>query len=173
MSMQREPGQSGASLLEAILFIVVLGVAGAAVVGVYAQAGRDGARLGARFEAQQIAHALMQEVLARPARCGSLTPADGFGPEAGETRASPYDNVNDYHGYDSQADGGLRFPSGPRLDIDGDGGDDLAGYRARVQVVATPFGGVPGPDSLRVTVSVTPPVGEPVVLDALRLCYRS
>lgn len=165
--------QQGATLIEAILFIVILGVAGAALIGVYAQAGRNGALLSAQAEARHIAHALMQEVLARPARCGSLTPADGPGPEAGETRASPYDNVNDYHGYDSQAAGGLRFLSGEVVDADADGHNDLMAHRARISVTPQPFGGVPPQDGLRVTVTVTPPVGGPVVLEAWRFCYRT
>ncbi|MCX7672152.1 MAG: hypothetical protein N2Z63_00920 [Thiobacillaceae bacterium] len=167
-----QPGERGATLIEAVIFMAIIGVAAAAIVGVYAQAGRAGAELATRFEAQQLAHALMQEVLARPARCGSLTPGEAFGPEPGETRATPFDHVNDYHGFDTGT-AGPRFLSGEMVDADGDGRNDLAGYRVRVSVRPLVYGGVPAVDSLRVTVTVTPPAGADVVLEALRFCHLS
>lgn len=165
--------QHGFSLIEALIFIVTLGVAAAAILGVFAQAGGDAGRLHSRFVAQRIAQSYLQEVMARPARCGSLTPGDGPGPEAGETRASPYDNVNDYQGYDSALAGGIRFPSGQAVDIDADGQADLSGYRLRIAVTPYAYAGVPAADGLLVSVSVRTPTGEDVRLNGLRLCYRS
>lgn len=157
--------QIGATLIEALLFIVLVGIAGAAIVGVFGQAGRDAGALGTHFEAHRIAQAFLQEVLARPARCAAA--GEGWGPEAGETRAA-YDHVNDYHGYDVQ---GVRFPSSEAVDLDGDGVNDLRDYRVRITVTQPGLGGIPATDTLRVSVRVDHAAGETVQAEAWRFCY--
>lgn len=173
MCCGRPGGDAGYTLVEALAFIVILSIAAASLLAVYAFASRGSTDLVPQFEARQIAQALIQEVLARPVRCGRSTPSDSPGPEPGETRATPYDNVDDYHGFDTQSAGGIRFLSGEPVDIDGDGNNDLQGYRAQIRVVPFTIAPVPLNDAWRVTVRVTPPVGGDVVMDAVRICYRS
>lgn len=173
MHAAKSEREQGFTLVEALLFMIILGIAATTLLAVYAFAGRSSANLGPQFEARQIAYALVQEVLARPLRCGSATPGDAPGPEAGETRATPFDNINDYHGFDSQSAGGVRFLSGQPVDVDADGNNDLQGHRAHIRVVPLAIAPVPASDAWRVTVSVTPPVGAEVVMDAVRFCYRT
>jgi hypothetical protein len=100
--------------------------------------------------------------------------SEGMGPEAGETRYSitqPFDNVNDYHGFDSNT----AVPSGIR-DIDGTLIAGLDGYRVTVSVAGQPLGGIVNdingdPQSLLVTVTVTGPGNTTVVLSGYRSRY--
>lgn len=165
--------QCGLTLIELLLFIVIVGVAATAMLTVFAGLGRSSASLLPEVQAQVLAAGMMQEILARPAFCGSSTPADGLGPEAGETRATPYNNANDYHGYDSDAAGGIAFMDGVPLDTDANGHADFAGYRVQVAIASATLPPVPAADTQQVTVTVTPPVGAPVRLDAVRLCYAT
>ncbi len=171
MRSERPVDEQGYTLMEALVFIIILGIAATTLLAVYAFAGRNAGAQGAQFEARQIAYAFVQEALARPVRCGDATPGDAPGPEAGETRATPYDHVNDYDGFDSQSAGGIRFLSGQPVDAEADGNPDLQGYRVRISVVPYAIAPVPANDAWRVTVRVTPPVGAEVVMDAVRICY--
>ena len=161
------PGrQRGISLVELVLFIVIVGVAMAGVLLVMNVTTAHSADPLLRKQALAIAEALMEEVQLMPfTECepdafnGSVAPAscatlEAIGPEAGEARGSlntPFDNVNDYHGFQLQAGDG---------DIGGTGGVTVpAGYVASVAIAqggAFGPGGVqvPGTDALRITVSV-------------------
>jgi len=100
--------------------------------------------------------------------------AEGMGPEAGETRYSatqPFDNVNDYHGFDSDT----AVPSGIR-NIDGTLIAGLSGYRVTVSVSGQTLGGVGNdvngnPQSLLITVTVTGPGNTTVVVSGYRTRY--
>ena len=94
-----------------------------------------------------------------PTKCAA-TP-EGVGPEAGETRHSaavPYDNVSDYHGF-SMA--GVRDITNAPI-----GG--LGGYSASVSVVQGGLGIGAAADVLRITVTVTGPGNDSIVLDGYR-----
>lgn len=104
-----------------------------------------------------------------PAEC---TTPQGVAPQPGETRtgtATPFDNVGDYHGYDSDAES----PPGIR-DITGTAIAGLAGYRVQVSLAQHALPTVPGvPDvpataTLLVTVTVTGPASTSVVLHGYR-----
>jgi len=100
--------------------------------------------------------------------------AEGMGPEAGETRYSvtqPFDNVNDYHGFDSDT----ASPSGIR-NIDGTLIAGLDGYRVTVSVAGQALGGVGNdvngnPQSLLITVTVTGPGNTTVAVSGYRTRY--
>jgi type II secretory pathway pseudopilin PulG len=104
--------------------------------------------------------------------CPVLTEA--MGPEPGETRYSsalPFDNVNDYHGFDSNT----AVPSGIR-NIDGTAVAGLDGYRITVSVEGQTFGGIGNdaagnPQSLLITVTVTGPGNTTVTLNGYRTRY--
>jgi Tfp pilus assembly protein PilV len=105
---------------------------------------------------------------------GCPTLAEAIGPEPGETRYStvtPFDNVNDYHGFDSNT----ATPSGIR-NIDGTLIAGLEGYRVTVSVAGQPLGGI-GNDaggnaqSLLITVTVTGPGNTTVTLNGYRTRY--
>jgi MSHA pilin protein MshD len=108
--------QHGATLIELIVFIVIVGVALTGMLTVLNLTGRTGADPMIRKQMLAIAEGLMEEVAAQPftwcdpddptaATANNVTvfctlPVEAIGPEAGETRLlnPPFDNVNDYNG---------------------------------------------------------------------------
>lgn len=104
MSIRR---QSGVTLIELILFILIVGIALAAILGVMNVTTRNSADPARTKQALMIAEGLLEEVqLARFTKCdpsgevdasGACTIPEAWGqvsPEPAGTR--PYDNVNDY-----------------------------------------------------------------------------
>ena len=100
--------------------------------------------------------------------------AEAMGPEPGETRYSstlPFDNVNDYHGFDS----GTAVPSGIR-NIDGTLIVGLESYRVTVSVAGQTLGGIGNdvlgnPQTLLITVTVTGPGNTTVTMNGYRTRY--
>lgn len=190
--------QRGISLVELIMFVVIVGVAVAGVLAIFNVATQKSADPAARKQLQAIAEAMLQEVQLMPftycdpddanaATAGAATvggancaaTVEAIGPEAGETRynaANPFDNVNDYHGFDTDT----ATPSGI-ADLSGAAIAGLAGYRAQVTVTAQALG--PGgsqvpandgngrPQSLLIDVTVTSPRGETLALSGYRTRY--
>ena len=173
--------ERGLSLIELLVFIVVVGVAVTGVMSVYSLNARTSADPMVRKQALAIAESLLEEVLAKPytycdpddanaetasnpAGCAAVAET-AMGPEAGETRYSnltPFDNVNDY---DSLSMAGIR-------DLNGDDVDGLGGYSASVQVQpAGAFNGIPADETLLVTVTVTAPGNHNVSLSGYRTRY--
>jgi len=169
--------QRGLSLIELVMFIVVLGIALAAVLSLFGQAVARSADPALQRQALAIAESLLEEAMLMPftfcdpddanletatssAGCASLS--EGLGPEAGETRfATPqFDNVNDYNGY---AMAGI-------VDITNTAVAGLSGYSASVAVSPDALGSLTAAsgDVLRVRVTVTGPGGTSVVLDGYR-----
>jgi MSHA pilin protein MshD len=177
--------QRGVTLIEAILFMVVVGVAVVGVLTVFMTTTRSSADPLVRKQALAIAESLLEEVRMMPftfcdpddpnvttatSAAGCTTP-EAVGPEVaqGETRYSatfPFDNVNDCHGFDTAA----AVPAGI-CDISGACIAALAGYRAQVTVAATAFNGIPAAEALLITVSVTGPTAEVIQLSAVRTRY--
>jgi len=167
--------QRGFTLIELIMFIVVISGALAGVLTVFIQATRGSADPQLRRQAMAIAESLLEEVQLMPftycdpddavaetaVSAASCTTAEAMGPEAGETRtASPqFDNVNDYNGYTMTA--GITSITGAAV-------PGLGAYSASVSVQAAALGSVPSTDALRITVTVTGPGGTQVKLEGWR-----
>lgn len=174
--------QRGLSLIEVVVFIVVLGIAIAGMAILYNQITLASVDPLVRKQAVAIANSLMEEIQLRPftfcdpddplvftatvpGDCGTQ---EGIGQEGGETRyADPrYDNVSDYAAF---------LPMiGSIQDISNNTIAGLAGYSAEVAVAVA--GGsfpaaVPADDALRITVTVTGPANVRVVLEGYRLRY--
>lgn len=148
----------GATLVEVVLFIVIIATALTAVLGTLSlTVGRSSDPLVAR-QALAVAESLLQEVLSQPYTAGDLDGgANAIGPEAGETRFStttPFDHVDDYHGYSMS---GIVKPDGIPL-------AGLAGYGASVAVGAQAVDNIAAGEGLLVTVTVTGPGGYSVAL---------
>ncbi|MBW8329843.1 MAG: type II secretion system protein [Thiobacillus sp.] len=174
--------ERGLSLIELLVFIVVVGIAVTGVLSVYSLNARSSADPMVRKQALAIAESLLEEVLAKPytycdpddanvesasSPAGCATMAEtAMGPEAGETRYSnltPFDNVNDYDGFPMMA--GI-------VDLGGTAVTGLAGYTAAVQVQpAGAFNGIPAGETLLVTVTVTAPGNQGVSLSGYRTRY--
>lgn len=167
------------TLIELLMFIVIVGIAASAILSVMGNLSRRSAAILPQAQAQAIASGLMDEIMAQPFTfCDPNDPAaatatsvaacavlpEALGPEPGETRggASPFDNVNDYAGYGPAP---IAFPDGSLV-------PNLPGYTAQVAVQAAgAIAGVPAANTLLVTVTVTPPFGGPVRLRAVRIRY--
>lgn len=184
MSMTR---QHGLSIVELLVFIVVVGIAVTGVLQVYSSTSRTSADPLIRKQAMAIAESLLEEVLSKPytycdpddaqadtatsatigpTGCATTTEA-AMGREVaqGEDRYSnttPFDNVNDYNGFSMTGIVGL----------DGLAIPGLAAYTATVRVQsAGAFNGIPAGNTLRVTVTVTGPGNDSMTLTGYRTRY--
>ncbi len=178
--------QRGLSMIELMVFIVVVGIAVTGVLSVYSSTSRTSVDPMVRKQALAVAESLLEEVLSKPytycdpddAQADTATSAaigprvrddtgSGMGPEAGETRYSnitPFDNVNDYNGFSMMLTG--------INDLTGTPVPGLAAYTASVQVQpAGAFNGIPAGETLLVTVTVTGPGNHSISLSGYRTRY--
>ena len=159
----------GLSLIELIVFIVVLSAALAGVLQVFTQATTGSADPAVRRQALAIAQSLLEEAQLMPftycdgddanvaiatSSAGCAGAADAIGAEAGEGRyATPqFDHVNDLDGYAMAA--GI-------VDITNTPVAGLAAYSASVRVAAAALGDITAAsgEALRITVTVSGPGG--------------
>jgi MSHA pilin protein MshD len=183
MSTSKAVRQRGVTLIELILFIVIVSIGVAGVLGVLTFTTKHSADPVRRKQALMIAEALLEEVeLAQFTYCdpgsdnadsaqsvAECTVPEAFGPESGETR--PYDNVNDYGGLATRFNGA----SGSLVDVNGNP-FGVSGYSATLDIQPETLGGVAGgaqddPDVLRITVTVNDGYGQSVRLDGYRTRY--
>jgi MSHA pilin protein MshD len=187
----RGVGCAGATLVELIVFIVIVSLAVAGVLLAINMATRGGADPMIRKNALSIAEALLEEVSLMPftycdaddaqaatataatlGATGCLATVDGIGPEAGESRyaaATPFDHIDDYNG----------FSMSPIVDITNSAIAGLANYSAAVAVTvpAGGLGGIAATDAngqanvLLITVTVNGPQNTSVVLQGYRTKY--
>lgn len=179
--------QRGASLVELVVFIVIVGIGVAGVLAALNAATRGSPDPMVQKQALAIAESLLEEVQLQSftycdpddplaetaASAAACTVAEAIGAEAGETRyAAPFfDNANDYHGFNSATE----VPPGLK-DI---GGTDLglAGYSATIGIVADVLGGIAANDAngrpqvLLITVVVNGPANTSVALQGYRTRY--
>jgi MSHA pilin protein MshD len=178
--------QHGISLIELIMFIVIISASLAGILSVMNLVTRNSANPLIQKQALAIAESLLEEVELMPftfcdpddasavtaasavvggTGCQSMTEGVVLGPEAGETRggATPFDNVDDYNA--------APFVAGALVDISGN--PVPPGYSAAITVAhpAVALGVVPVSETLLITVSVTGPVGGSVILDGYRTRY--
>jgi MSHA pilin protein MshD len=141
--------QSGFSLIELIVTIVILGIAVSAFMMIVSDSVSRSADPMLRTQASAIGHAYLEEVLSMP-----YNDPDGVG---GETRAN-FDDVMDYNGL---SDTGAR-------DINGNLIAALAAYNITVAVTDA---NISGQAMRRVQVNVTQPNGETVTMTGYRGNY--
>jgi MSHA pilin protein MshD len=157
--------QAGLSLVELIMFIIIVGLGVAGIVTVFNVTAQKSADPQVRRQMLAVAEALLEEVELKPftfcdpddpnaataASSANCTGGTGgandesklpLGPEAGETRAT-FDNVSDYNG----------LSLSPASDING---NTISGYSATVSVTQQQLeGSIPLAASVRITVTVT------------------
>jgi MSHA pilin protein MshD len=180
----------GFTLVELALFIAIVGIALAGVLAAYDYAVRGSGDPVVKKQALAIAESLLEEIQQMAftfcdpddpqastaqsasvgaAGCSSAAQVENSGPEAGESRYSastPFDNVNDYHGYDTAAEA----PPGVK-DITNTPIAGLEAYNARVNVTDAVLPGVPAGEALLITVIVDGPTNVSVRLDGYRTRY--
>jgi MSHA pilin protein MshD len=190
MSRATEPRlERGVTLVELIIFIVIVSAAVAGVLMTLDLSNRSSTDPMIQKQALAVAEALLEEVQLQPftycdpddsqaataqsatvgaTGCSAAEAIEGIGPEAPpygpETRtsATPFDNVSDYNG----------FSMGPGItDLEGAAVPGLEAYSATVVVAQQPIGALLAPDSLLITVTVTGPGQTTVVLQGYRVRY--
>lgn len=198
--MRTHPKQRGISLIELIIFIVVVSVALAGILRVMNVTGKSSADPLIHKQSLAIAEALLEEIVLMPftfcdpddpaagldttvdtTACTAPVGGEAIGPEAGETRdpatATPFDNVNDYNG--CQMNTGV---ANAGCDSTGTGGirdinnaviAPAAGYSAAVVVAPNGLAlGLPAnDDALLITVTVTGSNGVSVAMEGIRTRY--
>jgi MSHA pilin protein MshD len=174
--------QSGLTLVELVVFIVVIGIAASGVLLVMNYTTHHSADPQLRKQALDVAEALLEEVemsgftycdpqdanfmtASSPAACASLP--ENAGPEPGNTR--PYDNVNDYVT-------AFGTPQSIVGDVTGNAALIPAGYSATLTETPETLGGIISTASpastnvLRLTVTVSYSGGS-VTLEGYRTRY--
>lgn len=181
MSIGNARREGGFSLVEQIVFIVVVGVAVAGVLLALNVVTRGSVDPMIQKQALAVAEAVLEEVQLQPFTycdpddanaatalnaAGCATTAETLSPEPGESRVSataPFDNVNDYHGFSM---------SGGITDVAGNSIPGLGGYSVSVSVAGQALGGIASSDALLITVTVTHPAITPgLVVHGYRVRY--
>lgn len=187
--------QSGVTLIELIVFIVIVGIALAGVLKVLQVTNRDSVDPLVRKQALSIAESLLLEITQQPftlcdpddtaaatatSAAGCTTSQDKGGgaltsptpaTESRYSSADPLDNVADYGGFTMPGGGcaGICIP-GDNTPLAG-----LTGYAANVSITraggVAPFAGLAADAVLKITVNVTGPANTQVALVAYRLRY--
>jgi MSHA pilin protein MshD len=140
-----------------VMFILVVGIALAAVVNVFIVSNRGSADPVLHRQALAIAQSFLDEVRGK----AFANPPGGYaGPYNAATR-SQFDDVADYNGYDQT---GISDLANAAL-------TGLERYRVRIAVAQAALGAVPLADGLRITVTVTDPGGADTVLETYRTNY--
>jgi len=177
--------QRGLSLVELIMFIVIVSAAVAGVLGALSMATRGSADPMIQKQALAIAEAVLEEAQLMPftycdpddaqaatalsatvGPTGCAVTVEAIGAEAGETRLStttPFDNVNDYDTFAMV--GGITNIAGSSI-------SGLEAYSVSpVSVTNQALGTIPASDSLLITVTVTGPGNTTVTLHGYRVRY--
>ena len=194
----RRARHCGVTLIELIMFIVVVGIAVAGLLLVYSNTVRHSSDPVIRKQMLALAESLLEEVELMPftycdpddtkaavansalvGASGCASTVEATGPEPGETRyipASAFDNVNDYAGFDTST----ASPVGI-ADITGNVIANLDGFRAQIATTPQPLGpagstiaatdGNGAAQVLLVTVTVTAPGGDRLSLSGYRTRY--
>ena len=170
--------QRGATLIELIIFIVIVSIGVVGILTVLNVTVAHSADPIVQKQAQALAEGLLEEVeLGLFAYCDGADPkvyyaktatnctgsvGDSFGPEPGES-SRPYDTVKDYAAH-------LNAPPTPISAVDVSG--DIygpSGYTATVELKETLLGGVAATDSLQIIVRVSGPGTVSAVAEGFRL----
>jgi MSHA pilin protein MshD len=172
--------QRGISLIELIMFIIIVSIGVVALLSVFSTTVRKSSDPLVQKQMLAIAESLLEEVESKPftycdpddpnaATAGSsaaCTTPEAMGAEGGENRsgASPYDNVNDYNGLNIGP---------PYTDITNAAA--IAGYSASVSVAnstaGTTLNSLTDTEVLVITVTVTGPGNSSLSLQGYRTRY--
>jgi MSHA pilin protein MshD len=187
-SKPRARRQRGVTMIELIIFMVVIGAALAGILGVMSLTTQKSADPVRRKQALILAEGLLEEVeLAKFSYCDPLDPQaeeaqntgactipENWGQEStGTVYGRPFDNINDY----VAAPGTAAFDVGGVLADANGNALKLNGYSARLTIRPAVLGGVgaagdaANTDVLRITVRVDYDGGQFVELDGYRMRY--
>ena len=184
------PRQRGVTLVELIMFMVIVAIALAGIVQVMRMTTANSADPLRRKQALMIAEALLEEVRGAgfsycdprsanadsAAGSGECTIAEAFGNEDPGNSPRPYDNVNDY--VDVATTPKAAFNNGANVLADALGRSmNLTGYSATVSIVPDRLGDIvpadatANTDALRIRIVVKYGASDAVTLDGYRARY--
>lgn len=159
--------ERGFSLLEVLAAIVVMGLIFAGFVSVYGVVLRNGSDAALQSQADGIASAYLDEILAQP----YSDPDDGAVCGTPESNRTAFDNVCDYDGLlqngCTAVSGACPLPGSCACDRDGQPVDGLRAFDVSVGVTPATIAGVGGL-RVRVTVRRDGMAGNGLTLDAFR-----
>lgn len=150
--------QRGISLVELVVFIMIVSVALTGILVVMNQVIKHSADPLIRKQAIAVAESLLEEV-----ELQDFISAGGNVTVTQANRASAYHIVTDYKGFSMPA--GI-FPVSGVAPIAG-----LESYNATVTVANTAWNGIPATSAVLITVTVTDPQGDPVSISGYRTAY--
>lgn len=149
--------QYGISLVELILFIVIVSIALMGILSVMNVTTRGSADPLIHKQALAIADSLLEEIQLQDFSSASgVTNAVTLA-----NRATEYHIVSDYNGFSMN---GIASIDGTPLPL-------LGGYRANVTVANQALAGIPAASAVLITVSVTTPSGETIQSAGYRVAY--
>jgi MSHA pilin protein MshD len=148
--------QKGATLIELIMAIAIIGIAIFGVISVFRVTVNNSANPITKKQAVLISESLMEEILSK-----SFTKPDGgyTGPYDSASR-DKFDTVTDYN----------NVSISPMTSLGGTSISGLNSYSATITTVNTALGSVASTDSILVTITVTGP-NDTFVLKGYRLNY--
>ncbi len=150
--------QSGFSLVELVIAIVIVGIGLAALLIPIITATRSSADPLIRKQTLAVAEALIEEIELKP----FANPAGGFTGAATQANRPLFDDVNDYNG----------FTTNGIFTLDGVAIPGLANYNVtNVSVVGAALGAITAANAVLISVTVTGPGGEAITLAAYRTNY--
>ena len=150
--------QKGMTLIELIMFMVIVGVAMAGIVSAINFNVRHSADPVVKKQALAIAESMLEEVMLQ-----NFSDPDG-GANVVEASRDLYDDIDDYHNYSRN---GISSINAPSATIAG-----LEGYTVSVKIdSAIDLNGISGGKAKRITVTVTGPLSTTVLLEGYRTDY--
>jgi MSHA pilin protein MshD len=142
-------GERGVTLVELVVSIVVIAIAGAALSGTLAYLNGTGNTSILQAQAQSIASAYLNEIVGKSFVDPNVD---------GEPTRAQYDDIDDYDGLDTPAAADEQ-------------GNAAGNFRVRVSVVPGVLNGLPAADVRRIDVTVDYGNGSSVVASAYRTRY--
>jgi len=152
--------QRGISLIELIIFMVIVGVAMAGIISSINVNAQHSADPVVKKQALAIAESMLEEVMLQ----GFSDPSGGA--NVVEASRDLYNDIDDYNGYSRN---GISSMNAPSTTITG-----LESYHVSISVDATTnLNGIAGGKAKRITVTVTGPLNTKVILESYRTDYGS
>lgn len=152
--------QRGFSLIEVVIFILVIGIALSGIIEVFNLANTGSADPVLRRQSLAIAQAMLEEITIKP--FGSAATDDptqgGFAGPYNAANRQYFDDVDDYNGLTLT---GISTLSNAAL-------TGLGNYNVSIAVTQAAFGNVASADGYRIAVTVTDPAGRSLALDGYR-----
>lgn len=159
--------QSGISLIELVIFMVIVGIAMAGIISSINYSVQHSADPVVKKQALAIAESMLEEVMLQNYPAGGFTPTASPPPI---TERNQFDDVSDYHGYTSS---GVYSIDNLTTSIAG-----LSAYTVKVDVAASDLGPAGGSQitsasgkAKRIAVTVTGPLNTTVRLEGYRTDY--